>query len=87
VLLYQPAYLQDVIRYYAADEVKAGALETNVPPDRHRIFVLASFQDSANNRRALREGQRELEKNYELVRTERRPQIRVLVYERKEPRR
>ena len=26
----------------------------------------------------------ELEQNYELVRTERRPQIRVLVYERKE---
>ena len=52
--------------------------------DRHRIFVVASFQDSANNRRALREGQRELEKNYELVRTERRPQIRVCVYERKE---
>ena len=84
MLLYQPAYLQDVIRYYAAKDVKRGALEDNVPPDRHRIFVLASFQDSANNRRALREGQRELEQNYELVRTERLPQIRLLVYERKE---
>ena len=83
VLLHQPSYLHDVVNYYAPN-VKAGPLEGRIPPDRRRVFLLASFQDSPNNRRAVQAGRRELEKHYELVRTERRPQIRVFVYERKE---
>jgi hypothetical protein len=86
-VLYQPRYLQDVVDYYARPELKTGPLEENVPPDRRRIYVVASFLEQGVNRDAVRAGRRELEKNYELVRTERRPQIRVLVYERKEDRR
>jgi hypothetical protein len=86
LLLHQPSYLSDVVRYYAPG-LRIAPLEQGAPAGTRRVYLLASFQDQASERAAVREGVASLRGDFELARTERYPQIRVLVFERREGRR
>ena len=57
VVLYSPAFLGDVITYYAP-RLRAGPLAGGVPQrrDAHRVFLLASFMSEERTMRATREG-------------------------------
>jgi O-antigen/teichoic acid export membrane protein len=88
-VLYEPSYLNGVVDYYAPD-LDARPLQGGLPREAapRRIFLMASFQDQERHRQAAREAVARFRRNYRLVETERRPQVRTWVFERREePRR
>jgi hypothetical protein len=85
VLVYEPAFLTDVIRYYGP-QLRAQPLEKGVPKDARRVFLLTSFQDIGTHRQAARHGLSKLGRDYRLTGQMRRPQIQVWVFEKKHAR-
>ena len=70
VVLYQPQYLSDVVRYYAPGlktEALSSGLENGDARQAGRVFVLASFQDQPAERAAVREGLQRLDRGRDLV--------------------
>jgi hypothetical protein len=82
VLVYEPAFLTDVIRYYGP-HLRMQPLEKGVPKDARRVFLLTSFQDIGTHRQAAQQGLAKLGHGYRLSGQIRRPQIHVWVFEKK----
>jgi hypothetical protein len=83
VVLYEPKYLADVVRYYAPDlrtESLAAGLAGDDAKRADRVFVLASFQDQPAERAAVRRGLRRLSHDRRLVQRFDRPQVKVFAY-------
>jgi hypothetical protein len=78
VVVYSPPYLNHVVAYYG-DDLDARPLEQGVPEPRrgHRVFVLGSFLDKPQYRDATAKAVRTLDRKHHLVRSSRRPQIRI----------
>jgi hypothetical protein len=81
VVLYQPSYLRDVVRYYAPG-LRSGALEDRIPTRAQagRVWVIASFQDQRRERDRLRRGLRVLDRDFDVAKTGHRPQIRMWLF-------
>jgi hypothetical protein len=86
VLVYEPAFLTDVIRYYGS-HLRMQPLEKDVPKDARRVFLLTSFQDIGTYRQAAKQGLAKLGHGYRLTGQIRRPQIHVWVFEKRVKRR
>ncbi len=82
VLVYEPAFLTDVIHYYGP-QLQARPLEKGVPKDARRVFLLTSFQDIGTHRQAAKQGLAKLGHGYRLSGQIHRPQIHVWVFERR----
>lgn len=82
VLVYEPAFLTDVIRYYGP-RLRTQPLEKGVPKGARRVFLLTSFQDIGTHRQAAKQGVAKLGHGYRLSGQIRRPQIHVWVFEKK----
>jgi hypothetical protein len=82
VLVYEPAFLMDVIRYYGP-HLRMQPLEKGVPKDARRVFLLTSFQDIGTHRQAAQQGLAKLGHGYRLSGQIRRPQIHVWVFKKK----
>jgi hypothetical protein len=82
VLVYEPAFLTDVIDYYGPN-LRTRPLEKGVPKDAHRVFLLASFEDIGNSRAATRQAIKKLGGGYHLTRQMRRPQIHIWVFQKR----
>jgi O-antigen/teichoic acid export membrane protein len=82
VLVYEPAFLTDVIRYYGP-HLRSQPLEKGVPNDARRVLLLTSFQDISTHRQAARQGLAKLGRGYRLTGHIRRPQINVWVFEKR----
>jgi O-antigen/teichoic acid export membrane protein len=78
VVLYSPAFLGDVIAYYAP-RLRAGPLAGGVPQrrDAHRVFLLGSFLSEKRNVRATRQGLTRLRSRWRLQETFSAQQIHV----------
>jgi hypothetical protein len=81
VLVYEPAFLTDVIDYYGP-HLRTRPLEKGVPEHARRIFLLTSFQDVGNSRAATRQAIKKLGHGYHLTGQIRRPQIHVWVFQK-----
>jgi hypothetical protein len=82
VLVYEPAFLTDVIRYYGP-HLRAQPLEKGIPKDARRVFLLTSFQDIGTHRQAAKQGLAKLGRGYRLTGQMRHPQIQVWVFEKR----
>jgi O-antigen/teichoic acid export membrane protein len=82
VLVYEPAFLHDVLHYYGPD-IASRPLENGVPRRAKRVFLLTSFQDIGNHRAATRSALKKLGRRYRLTGDITRPQIHVYVLERR----
>ena len=82
VLVYEPAFLTDVIRYYGP-HLRAQPLEKGIPKDARRVFLLTSFQDIGTHRQAAKQGLGKLGHGYRLTGQMRHPQIQVWVFEKR----
>jgi hypothetical protein len=82
LLVYEPAFLTDVIRYYGP-HLRAQPLEKGVPKDTRRVLLLTSFQDIGTHRQAAKQGLAKLGRGYRLTGQIRRPQIHVWVFEKR----
>jgi hypothetical protein len=81
--LYAPDYLNNVVDYYAPGV--ASRPFTQLEGERpQRIHLMASFMDQRGNRDQVLQTLRTLRRDYRIVKTEVRPQVRVWVLERKE---
>jgi hypothetical protein len=81
VLLYEPAFLTDVVRYYGP-HLRMQPLEKGVPKHAHRVFLLTSFQDIGTHRQAAKQGLAKFRRGYRLSGEIRRPQIQVWLFEK-----
>jgi O-antigen/teichoic acid export membrane protein len=86
VVLYEPKYLSDVVRYYAHDDLRTEALGAGLANGdasrARRVFVLASFQDQPAERAAVRQGLARLRRDHpHLVQRFNRPQVEVWAYQ------
>ena len=80
-LVYQPAFLTDVIHYYGP-HLRSRPLEKGIPAHAKRVFLLTSFDDLSNNRAITREAMKKLGRGYHLTDQFRRPQIHIWVFEK-----
>jgi hypothetical protein len=81
VLLYEPAFLTDVINYYGPT-LRSRPLEKGVPKHARRIFLLGSFQDIGNNKQATQAAVKKLGRAYHLTRQMSRPQIHIWIFQK-----
>lgn len=83
VLLYEPPYLNDLVRYYAKD-TRSAPLNRGIPdvPKGGRIFVMGSFLEDRTLRAATAKGLARLASDHRLVDRFTRPQVRVWEYRR-----
>jgi hypothetical protein len=81
VMLYEPAFLADVINYYGPN-LQATPLEKGVPKNARRVFLLTSFQDIATHRQATQVALKKLGRDYRLTQELRRPQIHIWVFQK-----
>jgi hypothetical protein len=84
LVLYEPTYLSDVVRYYAPDlktEALSAGLDNGDATRARRVFVLGSFQDQPAERAAVRKGLRRLSADRRLVQRFQRPQVKVWAYQ------
>jgi O-antigen/teichoic acid export membrane protein len=83
VLLYQPQYLNDLVRYYAPT-LHSRPLASGVPHTRRhaRVFVMASFLDIPSEAKGATQGLNALQRHHRLVKQFRRPQVKVWVFSR-----
>jgi O-antigen/teichoic acid export membrane protein len=84
LVLYEPTYLSDVVRYYAPDlqtEALSAGLDNGDATRAKRVFVLGSFQDQPAERAAVRQGLRRLSADRRLVQRFQRPQVKVWAYQ------
>ncbi|MGH2949642.1 MAG: glycosyltransferase family 39 protein, partial [Solirubrobacteraceae bacterium] len=84
VLVFTPPYLDHVVAYYEDGEMRMRPMANGVPEPRRgqRVFVLASFLDKPQFRAQAAETVRRLDRDHELVRRDRRPQIRTWEFRR-----
>jgi hypothetical protein len=83
VVVYEPSYLRDVVGYYG-DDLRSGPVADSLPrrADTDRVYLLASFQDHAEHRAATREAISTLERDFDLTREFKRPQIHVWIFDK-----
>lgn len=81
VLVYEPAFLTDVIDYYGP-KLKKRPLEKGVPAHAGRVFLLTSFQDIGNHRAATKAAIKKLGHGYHLAGQFTRPQIHIWIFEK-----
>ena len=81
VLVYEPAFLTDVIRYYGP-HLRTRPLEKGVPRNAKRVFLLTSFDNLGNNRAATRAAMKKLGHTYRLRGQFTRPQIHIWVFQK-----
>jgi 4-amino-4-deoxy-L-arabinose transferase-like glycosyltransferase len=82
VLVYEPAFLTDVVDYYGP-KLRKHPLATGVPQHARRIFLLTSFQDIGNHRAAAQAAIRKLRHGgYRLTGQMTRPQIHIWVLQK-----
>jgi hypothetical protein len=79
VVVYSPKYIDTVVGYYDREGLRIQPLEDGLPRARRgqRIFLLASFLDKPQYRKATEDAVRRLSRRYELVRRDTVPQIRT----------
>jgi hypothetical protein len=82
VLVYEPAFLADVIHYYGP-HLRTQPLEKGVPQHAKRVFLLTSFQDISTHRQATRVATKKLGRSYRLQAHIHRPQIQIWVFQKK----
>jgi hypothetical protein len=81
-VVYEPYYLDDLVRYYAPG-LHARALDPQhlpTPARGHRIFLLASFQEDPVHAGITDEALRQLARHHGFVGVIRRPQVEVWIY-------
>lgn len=84
VVLYEPAYLKDVVKYYSP-ELRSGPLAAGIPKrhDARRVFVLASFLNERRHAGATGQGLATLHRRHWKARgIFRLPQVKVWVFAR-----
>jgi 4-amino-4-deoxy-L-arabinose transferase-like glycosyltransferase len=81
VLVYEPAFLTDVITYYGP-HMRSQPLEKGVPQNARRVFLLTSFQDIRTHRQATQAAMKKLGKAYHLRAELRKPQIHIWVFQK-----
>ena len=81
VLVYDPAFLTDVIRYYGPN-LRTRPLEKGIPAHAKRVFLLTSFDNLGNNRAVTGEARKKLGRAYRLRGQFSRPQIHIWVFEK-----
>jgi hypothetical protein len=81
VVLYQPPYMEDLIRYYAP-ELRSGPLDEGIPRrgDAGRVFLLGSFLNEPQHARATGRGLAALDRDWDARGSFRKPQVRVWVF-------
>lgn len=83
VVVYTPAFLGDLVRYYAP-QLHARALPEDAPPPRvrpgRRVFLLASFQEEPEHAARTDRALADLARRQRFERVIRRPQVEVWVY-------
>lgn len=81
VVLYEPQFLADVIRYYGP-HLAARPLQDGLPKQGpvRRVFLLGSFLDHPGARAGVRDAVRRLERRRTLVERFQRPQVKVWVF-------
>jgi hypothetical protein len=85
VLVYSPQYLDHVVAYYHdGSGVRMRPLDDGVPrvAKGRRVFLLASFLDKPQFRKAAADAVRRLDARYRLVGQHKRPQIRTWEFQR-----
>jgi hypothetical protein len=82
LLVYEPAFLTDVIDYYGPNLPKR-PLEKGVPKGTRRVFLLTSFQDIRSHRQATQAALKKLGRAYHLTGQMHRPQIHIWVFEKR----
>ena len=82
VLVYEPAFLADVIRYYGP-HLRTQPLEKGVPQHAKRVFLLTSFQNISTHRQATQVARKKLGRSYRLQAHIHRPQIQIWVFQKK----
>ena len=77
VIVFTPQYVDHVVAYYEDEGLKMQPLDKGLPAPRrgHRLFLLASFQDKPQYRKAAQDAVRKLSQRHHLVRRDRVPQI------------
>jgi 4-amino-4-deoxy-L-arabinose transferase-like glycosyltransferase len=78
VVLYEPYYLRDIVRYYAP-HLRSAPLRDGLPARRYakRVIVMGSFLDNPASATAVKSAVRKLERTRQLESRWHRPQIRV----------
>jgi len=78
VVLYEPFYLQDVVRYYAP-QLRAAPLTSGIPKhdDTRRVFLMASFLNEPRHARTTGQGLARLRQTWQLTGSFERPQVKV----------
>ncbi|HET8758149.1 MAG TPA: glycosyltransferase family 39 protein, partial [Solirubrobacteraceae bacterium] len=84
VIAFTPPYLDHVIAYYEDEGLRMRPLENGLPEPRrgHKLFLLASFQDKPQYRKATQDAVRKLSRRHELVRRDKVPQILIWEFRR-----
>jgi hypothetical protein len=81
VLLYDPPYLSDVIKYYKPD-VRAQALAKGAPKGTRRVYLVTSLEGAKTRRQIIRQSRQTLGHDYRLVAVMHRPQIHIWVLQK-----
>ena len=81
VVVYEPAFLTDVVNYYGP-HLQKRPLEKGVPKHARRIYLLTSFQDIGNHRAATQAAIKKLGHGYHLAGQITRPQIHIWVFDK-----
>jgi hypothetical protein len=84
VIVFTPQYLDHVVAYYENEGLRLQPLENGLPEPRRgrRVFVLASFLDKPQYRKATEDAVRKLSRRHHLVRRDAVPQIRTWEFRR-----
>jgi hypothetical protein len=84
IVVYSPKYIDTVVGYYGREGLRIRPLEDGLPKPRRgrRVFLLASFLDKPQYRKATQDAVRRLSRRYELVRRDTVPQIRTWEFRR-----
>ena len=81
VLVYEPAFLADVINYYRPT-IPAQPLAKRVPQRARRVFLVTSFGEIGTKRQARQQALKHLGRGYHLAGHLRRPQINIWVFDK-----
>ena len=84
LVMYSPQYVDSVVGYYEHEGLRKRPLDAGLPKLRRgqRVFLLASFLDKPQYRRATEDAVRRLSRRYDLVRRDSVPQIRTWEFSR-----
>jgi hypothetical protein len=84
LIVYSPQYVDSVVGYYEREGLRVRPLDGGLPKLRRgqRVFLLASFLDKPQYRKATEDAVRRLSHRYDLVRRDSVPQIRTWEFSR-----